>query len=462
MGSLGDEPHAKWLEPSHGTGVFVEAISALGVDKGRITAIDLDAGYRPADDLATAYRGVDFLDWAARTGASFDRIVGNPPFVSIRCLPRQLREVALSTVDLNGAPIGGNANLWYAFVLRSIRLLREGGTLGFVLPSAAEFANYSTHIRDNVAKVFGRVEVYRCMRPLFDNVQDGTLVAIAREYRGGPGLVRKQTVLTRRALIHQLSLDRKISGHKCPVRPKVFANKTVRFDRIAKIAIGAVTGDANFFLMSEEKRRELSLPKTALQRIVSKAKHLRTPIFTDSEWERLKTERERVWLFNPNTESIKHPAVQQYLSLTVEKGGCHREAYKVRIRDPWYKTPLPKKPDAFVSGMTQPLPWLSINAAQNVNATNTLYVLRFISRDAREWYKWALAMLSSCAWKQIRRLGRRYPDGLIKYEPGSLTKLELPVATRDLDFEDLYTKAVSHLLRGDVRIARELADAAVD
>ena len=38
--ALGDDPCALWLEPSHGTGVFIDAIARLGAPKERIVAID--------------------------------------------------------------------------------------------------------------------------------------------------------------------------------------------------------------------------------------------------------------------------------------------------------------------------------------------------------------------------------------------------------------------------------------
>jgi len=52
------------------------------------------------------------------------------------------RNSAASTLDLNGEAIRKGAKLWYAFVLASVRLLRTGGCLAFVLPSAGEFADY--------------------------------------------------------------------------------------------------------------------------------------------------------------------------------------------------------------------------------------------------------------------------------------------------------------------------------
>src|SRR5213076_371923 len=74
--ALGDMPLMSWLEPSHGRGAFVEALSRLGVGKQRIVAIDLDRAASPSDKLGTTFRGVDFLRWSTKTIQRFDRIVG--------------------------------------------------------------------------------------------------------------------------------------------------------------------------------------------------------------------------------------------------------------------------------------------------------------------------------------------------------------------------------------------------
>src|ERR1044072_8635060 len=112
-----DTGDGMWLEPSHGTGVFLQAISDLGVPRRRIVAVDLGRQTAPADHLAATIRGIDFLRWSQRTPRRFDRIVGNPPYMSIKRLPVSLRRTAAQILDLDGNPIGEGANTWYAFVL---------------------------------------------------------------------------------------------------------------------------------------------------------------------------------------------------------------------------------------------------------------------------------------------------------------------------------------------------------
>ena len=96
-----------------------------------------------------------------------------------------------------------------------------------------------------------------------------------------------------------------------------------------------------------------------------------------------------------------------------------------------------------------------------LNATNTLYVVTFRNRNRETWYMWALVLLSSTAQRQIRRIGRRYADGLIKYEPGALGKIELPALKEDADHRLLYEQAVGALLAEDLRMAKVIADSAL-
>src|SRR5207302_1384133 len=136
--AMGDDSNARWLEPSHGHGAFVRALADMGVPRSRVVAIDLDPTPSDADGLAQTTRGVDFITWARVTKRRFDRVVGNPPYVPIGRLDGTLRDAAAGVLGLDGKPIGLGSNLWYAFVLVALRLLRPGGSLAFILPSAAE------------------------------------------------------------------------------------------------------------------------------------------------------------------------------------------------------------------------------------------------------------------------------------------------------------------------------------
>lgn len=457
VNALGNDSALNWLEPSHGSGVFVEAISRLGVPKRRLVAVDLDPVSSPADNLATTIRRVDFLKWAPGTRRRFDRIVGNPPFVSIKRLRVSLQNTAADILDIDKTPIGLSSNTWYAFVLASLRILKKDGCLAFVLPSAAEFTNYSAAIRKSVHETFRSLELYRCTRPLFDGVQEGTIVAIARGYGAGPCKIRRKRFNTREGLIQALAQSGKAAGRKCRVQSSTSSTTMVPLKSIAKIRLGGVTGDASFFLMDEPKRQHLQLPLSAFTPVVSKARHLRFASLDTENWNELKDAEERVWLFNP-TPLVTRQAWRVKKYLYRKEGGCNRDAYKVTGRDPWYRTPLLSRADAFISGMSQYGPWLCVNEFPKLRATNTLYVLSFSKLYRQERYMWALALLTSVAQRQIRGIGRHYADGLVKYEPGALGEVELPRLQPNANHRLLYQQAVTSLLNSDPTTAKDIAD----
>jgi adenine-specific DNA-methyltransferase len=457
--AIGDEPHMQWLEPSHGHGAFLRAIAALGVRKQRITAIDLDRSQSDSDVLARTARGLDFLDWSRHTESTFDRIVGNPPYVAIRRLPPALQQSAASVRGPDGKHIGIAGNLWHAFVIASLRILAPGGSLGFVLPSAAEFADYSTDLRKAVRDQFDVLELYRCLRPLFDDVQEGTVVVIARGFGNGPCRFRRKEVPTREALIREMREHATIRRSRCPVRPRQVSRASKTFGDVATVRLGGVTGDANFFLLSESERKAAGLPLKACTPVVSRSRHVKAATVDIDAWRRLKDSDERVWLFNPPDDVLKDSAVQRRLNLELSEGGCNRKAFKVAARYPWYRTPMPRVPDAFISGMQSDGPWLTLNAMPNLNATNTLYVVHFAdSVTDNERFAIALAFLTTKVRKQLVRRARRYADGLWKYEPGTLRAIAIPDISYCDDCKYLYLQAMDAVLKGDFANARRLAD----
>jgi adenine-specific DNA-methyltransferase len=456
VAALGDRPHFCWLEPSHGKGAFLEALRRRKIDKKRILAVDLDPAPAPADKLATTLRSVDFLRWATRTNRRFDRIVGNPPFVSISQLPVSLARTAAAIPDLANRPIGKGANVWYAFVLASLRLLNHGGSLAFVLPSSAEFTDYSAAIRSAVRDQFEKLELYRSNRPLFQDAQEGSLVVIARNYLCQPFRIVRRRLANRAELIAALSKSGKVNGRPCPGGSFNGNDGTVTFGSIADIRLGGVTGDARYFLMNDETRRRLKLPAAACTRVVSRARHLKSPFIDKQEWEELKENGERIWLFNPSKAITNLQAVKKYLRRRSD--GCNRDAFKITHRKPWYRTPLPSSPHAFLSGMSQFGPWLCLNEMPALNATNTLYVALFKNADENQRYGYALALLTTGVRRQLRRAGRRYPDGLVKYEPSALAGLRIPLLKEKLVFRTLYVRAFDALLTGKPAEARSIAD----
>jgi adenine-specific DNA-methyltransferase len=454
-GALGDSPSYLWLEPCVGNGVFLQALSRLGVGKDRITAIDLDPVSKPEDALAATLRGIDFVAWSLVTRHRFDRIVANPPYIALSKLDPTLQKAALSVKTLDGESLNLGSNYWCAFMWSSLGLLRPGGDLGFVLPAAWDYADYAAPLRDYMIGKFARLEVHRSYKPLFDGVQDGCVVVIGRGFSGSCSGAVRYEYDSADSLVLALQVEQPqtgwISSLVAPTPPEASAVRVHQLKDILDIRLGGVTGDSEYFLLTERKRLRLGLPVGCLRPVVSKARHLVAGELTKTHWEELCNEGERVWLFDPPPELECHPAVESYLNLPVSSGGCQRERYKIRNRSPWYRTPLPEPIDGFMSGMTQYGPWICLRGMESLAATNTLYTVRFRStlRDD-ERASWALSLLASEARRLLASVGRVYPSGLVKHEPGDLLELSLPVPRVRAGAKDCYLQAVKLLLAGEV------------
>lgn len=464
--AIGDPLAFSWLEPCVGRGVFLESLRDNGIKRKQITAIDLDRRHSPADSFAHVIRGTEFLNWAGKTKLRFDRIIGNPPYIALGKVAPAVRDAALRVSDPDGKPLTLGCNCWYAFLCAAIRLLKPGGGLALVLPAAFEFADYASRARALLPEWFSRFEVHRSRTPVFDTVQDGSVVVVATGYGNeGSRTVRHEYENVRKLICGLEPRKRKAGTGKTllPARTKGCAKPTVRLGDVVTIGLGAVTGDVQYFLMTETDRKEWRLPLASLRAVVSRACHLSGSEVSVVEWMRLLNRDERIWLFRPSLSALNYPAVQKYLKYGRRGGGCELAAYKIQARDPWYRPAVPRQPHGFVTGMSQYGPWICLNRMPSLVATNTLYTIRFRRHlSENERFAWALTLLTTGSRQQLLASPRMYAQGLLKYEPGDLAALRVVSPTRVRGARASYRRAVAALLAGHSDESQKIADGFLD
>lgn len=448
----------EWLDPCVGPGAFIEALRARKVRKDRIVALDLESAAGKFDSFARTVRGVDFFRWLPSTTARFDKIIANPPYVPIERLSRALQKPILSLNEIDSASFRLNSNYWCAFLAGSLRVLKDGGDLAFVLPAAWDYADYAGAVKQRIFDVFRSVEVHRCLKPLFETVSEGCVVLVARGYGARKGQTAYFEYSAPDELIKSLRVRKKqpIScTQNLSAQPEI--EDAVRLGEVFDIRIGCVTGDSQYFLLTEKQRLKHSLPYGAVTPILSKARHLKSAFLRSSDWNRLLTAGERVWLFKPSKRAQKTLAVQQYLELGERV--CDLKRHKLRSREHWWDVPMIEPCDGFLSGMAKAGPWISLRSMQDLSASNTLYVVRLLDRmKQQEKATWALGLLTSYCRQQVAKLGRRYPDGLVKYEPKDLHSLNLPRPRTTNNGRETLEAAVSQLVAGNSHAAIRIAD----
>jgi hypothetical protein len=456
--AVGGNPESRWLEPSFGHGVFIEELHSRGIPAAQITGIDLETAAMPNDRFGSVIRGQDFLTWSLRTQFRFDRIVANPPYVSLSDLPTEARIAAMQfTLPTSRDTLPGRSNLWAAFLLGALKVLNFGGAIAFVLPASWDYADYCEHLRDELPSLFEEWYCLRCEEPLFPGVDEGSVVLVGRGFGGIHRANERMDCLRGDDLVARLKLLGK-SPSKSSSKLKVQLGETLKLSEIVDIRLGGVTGDARYFLLTEQQRNELGLPKSAVKPVLSKAAHLQTALIDETAWGRLRENGARIWLFRPSKRVLQHPKVAHYLQLQFDKGGCNRSAAKIRDRTPWYRVPLPWGVDGFISGMGGSGPWLALNQMPTLSASNTLYTVRFQKRTPLpDRASLGLALLLRPVRAQMDELCRRYALGLGKFEPGDLQNLRIPKYAVPIRALADYQDAVNALLSGSYSEAATIA-----
>lgn len=461
-GVLADAPDFEWLEPCVGRGVFLDALAGQGVDRERITAVELDQ-HDLAGKCGDYISGTDFLAWSLTTTKRFDRIIGNPPYLKLHRAHDSVIQAARQVARPGGGTVPLGSNCWYAFVCAALRLLKPKGGLCLVLPSGWDYANYAADLREKMPRMFSRFEIVRSDRSFFDGKLDGCVVLIADGY-GEPGGQPQRTEFSvldeviKYLTSHRLSLpDDRLRSR--PSLDLVMRQGLVRFGDVARVRIGAVTGNANYFLMNESRRLELGLGLKDVKPVLTRARQLEAAELGAEHWKKQRDQGERVWLFWPAPRPGRRPkAVEGYLN-EGRKIRCHT-GQKARDRETWYLTTINPHADAFMSGMTSVGPWLCLNRMADLTATNTLYTVHFKdSPSLGEKAAWALALLGTTAAEQYAEIGRCYSKGLLKFEPRDVMSLMVPPPKDKTDKAlTVYQGVIGDLLAGRVERARDIAE----
>ena len=460
--ALGIAKNAKWLEPCVGKGAIISAMSDAGVKPQEVTGLDLSSTIEKTDRYASVARSTEFLSWALETTLRFDRVVANPPYIALNKLPSKIRDAASRHHAPDGTSVALTSNCWYAFLCASLRLLKPKGSIAFLLPSAFDYADYAIPLRQQLPLLFQSFEIHRSQVPLFEHVDDGTVVIIGHKYKA-------PSVFTIRAEypgLKALSLGLTTPGQqKRTTKKKSNRNsmESVALHKVMTIRIGAVTGDAKYFLLTEEERLQHGLPVSSVHPAVSRSKHILFPEISSSRWNELRESGERIWLFRPSKGSTRSKFVRQYLELGNLHGACQMDAYKIVNREPWYITPIPTNADGFISGMCQSGPVVCFSRMKQLTATNTLFTVHFEPNiGPQERLAWALMLLTSDVKQQVNERARRYALGLRKLEPSDIHTILLPKPRIGGVTRKNYNRAVEAAMSMDFADSSKIADSCVE
>jgi adenine-specific DNA methylase len=488
------------LEPSCGEASFLlEAVRRLQQLAGaradisrQLQAVEVHPPAATAAEKLLVQAGVklrirrlDFLQLPAK--ASFDAVLGNPPYVRYQQFTGEARERGRSAAEKQGVALNRLASSWAAFTVHASAFLKPKGRLALVLPAELLTVRYAAPVRKYLLKRFASVRLVLFEELVFPGVLEEVVLLLA-EGSGGTDAIEVHQSPNVQSLpapesisfdrftptvngsgisrpAQGIDLDQKWSGALLP--PKVYRDyqdilASDAFDPLqswGEVSLGIVTGNNRYFTLTDEEVQQHKIPEQDLLKISPPgSRHLRSLQFCSRDWQQALQDGKKCYLLLPGARPAA--ATRRYIA-EGEKNGVH-QAYKCRIRDPWWRVPLVPRPDLFLTYMDQNSPRLVANTAavHHLNSLYGVYLHRGKKRTGKQLLP--LASLNTITALGAELVGRSYGGGLLKLEPTEADALPLPSAARlgrlELPLLSYHDEIIQALLHGQREAAMNLVD----
>lgn len=463
MHDLPDRP-LRILEPSAGDGAFLGQLARLLPDYQHI-AVDIDE--ETVEDLranatswpaSTELRAEDFVTFACNrietNAATFDLVVGNPPFVRKHNFAPEFKKSLARLADLIDYPLINLKNSWAAFLALSSRLVSEDGTVAFVLPYELLTVAYGHAALREMFALFPRIDLFVSDEKAFPEIEQDAVLFIGRRRPSKPGGLFIQRVQHMSdldgAIEHHVRLD---EGRSLSLDLNAFligsellpALKTLKtdlnsFSDLATSAPGVVSAANDFFILKDSEVDRLGLRAHVVPILKKQNTVDRSPIFSKRDFVAL-AEREPCQLLIVKGELEDLDAdLQAYIEKGAEAGLPDR--YKCRGRKNWYEVRLVPQAPGFFFKRSHGYPRLCLNEAET-HITDTAYGIRpkvgFTMRGICFSFYNSLTMLFS------ETDGRFYGGGVLELSPNELKNLPIvyhePTDAEFAEFLKIHEKA---------------------
>jgi adenine-specific DNA-methyltransferase len=435
------------LEPSCGDAEFLLAANAQlrelgGVGHLRGAELHADSARHALGRLAGVGRedvAIDVGDFFRLTPTrDVTALVGNPPYVRYQTHAGEDRTASREAALRAGVALSGLASSWAAFTVHAAEFLAPGGRMGLVLPAELLSTNYASGVRRYLMERFASVGLIVFEERVFPAVQEEVVLLLADGFREGP---------TDHCVLRQVRTvdDLATGGVDTSWRPADPAGKwtasllsplsldayttVMTSDRWTTLStwgdttLGAVTGNNKYFTMPTSRAATLGLTPRELLRISPPGSaHLRGLEFTTSALNQLDREGKATRLFRPAAS----PSTAGETYIAAGEATAVDQAYKCRVRSPWWRVPILKAPDLFLTYMNADSPRLCANRARvrHINSVHGVYLTDAHRTLGLDYLP--LAAINSMTLLAAETVGRAYGGGMLKIEPREADVLPVP------------------------------------
>lgn len=466
------------LDPSYGGCAFLnaayETLKYLGsrTAEKQIFGIDVDpaapgyltdlfnAGAQPRQFINNDFFSLELGEFGTR---QFDAVIGNPPYIRYHDIPEELRTRATARLAKFGISISGRSSYWAYFLLYSMQLLRRGGRLAMVLPGALIHTDYSVQVRELLVHQFKKVTIHLLQERIFDGTQEESVIVCAE----GAGQANTGVYVRHSTTVRNLaSALRNQAGGATPIGDgdcdggwlralldrdtscvyEEVANKqeVIRLGDWADTRIGVVTGNNDYFILSQEERTRRALNENFFMPVIKRASYVNGISATNRGLRQIERSGKDYLLLTPPAEPRRMPTTLRKYIEEGENARVHL-AFKCKSREPWYIVPHTYVPEAFITCMSASWPRIIVNRSGYTCTNNIIRLSLVDNRRKVDWLRLALGTLSSFSQLSAELVGRSYGGGVLKLEPAELKRLRVPLVPSTIT--KVLAKRVNFLLR---------------
>lgn len=429
-------PRDRLLDPSCGDGQFIAGHrNSVGIEQdGRSAGEAMERA-----PWALVHEG-DFFTWAAETRERFECAAGNPPFIRYQTFKGSTREGALSLCRRLGANFSGLTSSWAPFLVATASLLKPGGRMAFVVPAEIGHAPYAAPLLDYLVDNFEMVQVVAVRRKLFPDLSEDCWLLYTEGFGGRTSEIQFTSLdsfdpaeCRRPPTAFGVPVDEWRTDWRRRLRPfllSVTARELYRevarsplarrFNEIASVGIGYVSGANDFFHLRPSEAERRGIPDSLLHAAVRNGRALPARRLTGSTIAKWQAADDPVMLLRlPKVRITELPqSVRRYLDSGA--GREARKAYKCRVREPWFSVPDVQTPDYFMSYMSG----VSAGLVRNVGGatcTNSVHGVRVKDRAGMASFLAAWDTSFMALSREIE--GHPLGGGMLKLEPREAGRL---------------------------------------